>query len=77
MQVLAQVPGLFAIVVPINVIYLLIGQLMHYVIALDVMQDKHEAWHAAQIFPPESKKLFGPQPLTNLYNYYYLSYNYS
>ena len=43
MQVVAQVPGLFYVVIPLNVIYLLIGQLVHYVIALDVTQDKHEA----------------------------------
>ena len=39
---------------------------MHYEAAFDVIQDKQEIWQAAQTLPPVSKKLFGPQLLTNL-----------
>ena len=41
------------------------GQLVHYVLALEVIQDKQDEWQAAHIFDPGSKKLFGPQASTN------------
>ena len=40
------------------------GQVVHYVLTLDVIQDKQVEWHAAQTPDPTSKKLFGPQALT-------------
>ena len=44
------------------------GQLIHYVLALDVMHDKHVEWQDAHIPEPASKKLFGPQLFTSFYD---------